>query len=223
MALHICTQQLRIAATCARVHTFRSVPRHLAASRGQSLAGAPVVQRTVSSQSRSRSTLAGGVAMAAAAQTLHDFQAKDIDGKTVDLSKYKGKVLLVVNVASECGFTKQYTGLAELHDKYKGKGFEVLAFPCNQFGGQEPGSSEQIKAFAKNKGASFQMFDKVDVNGANADPVWQHLKSAKGGFLTADIKWNFSKFLVDKDGNVAKRYGSTTTPEDIEKDVLELL
>lgn len=159
----------------------------------------------------------------AAAQTLHDFSTKDIDGNSVDMSKYKGKVLLVVNVASECGFTKQYAGLAELYDKYKNKGFEVLAFPCNQFGSQEPGSADQIKAFAKNKGASFQMFDKIDVNGDKADPLWQNLKSQQGGFLTSDIKWNFSKFLIDGEGKVAKRYGSTTTPEDIDKDVAAMV
>lgn len=157
-----------------------------------------------------------------AAATLYDFSAKDIDGKTIDLSKYKGKVLLIVNVASECGFTPQYKGLGELHDKYSPR-FEVLAFPCNQFGGQEPGDSAQIKAFAKNKGANFQLFDKVDVNGDAASEVWKYLKQEQGGFLTADIKWNFTKFLVDKDGKVVKRYGSTAKPEDIEADVKALL
>lgn len=157
------------------------------------------------------------------ADGLYSMTAKDIDGKDVKLSAYKGKVLLVVNVASACGFTPQYKGLQELFSKYKSKGFEVLAFPCNQFGSQEAGDNAAIKSFAMRQGAQFKMMSKVDVNGGNADPVWDFLKSKQGGLLTSDIKWNFSKFLVDREGNVVKRYPSTTEPKDIAKDIESFL
>ena len=132
--------------------------------------------------------------------TVYDFEAKLIDGKVKKLSEYKGKALLLVNVASECGYTKQYTGLQQLSDKYKGK-LEVLGFPCNQFGGQEPGSNQEIQEFCTSKfNVKFQLFDKVDVNGKNQHPLFAYLKSEKSGFITDDIKWNFTKFLIDFNG-----------------------
>ncbi|XP_047324083.1 probable phospholipid hydroperoxide glutathione peroxidase [Impatiens glandulifera] len=159
------------------------------------------------------------------AKSVHDFTVKDARGKDVDLSIYKGKVLLIVNVASQCGLTNSnYTELTKLYEDYKDKGLEILAFPCNQFGGQEPGNNEQIIEFACTRfKAEYPIFDKVDVNGANTSPIYKFLKSSKGGFLGDDIKWNFSKFLVDKDGNVVNRYAPTTSPLSIEKDIKELL
>ncbi|KAK9862889.1 hypothetical protein WJX84_010980 [Apatococcus fuscideae] len=154
---------------------------------------------------------------------LYSYSVRDIDGKNLDIAKYRGKVLLVVNVASQCGFTTQYEGLTELHNKYKSKGFEILAFPCNQFGSQEPGDAPQIKSFASNRGAKFQLADKVDVNGTAADPLFQFLKSEKGGFLTKDIKWNFTKFLCNKEGQVIKRYGTSTEPSAFEEDIVAAL
>jgi len=158
-------------------------------------------------------------------KSIYDFVVKDIDGKDVNLSKYKGKVLLIVNVASKCGFTKQYAGLQKIYDKYNSKGFEVLGFPCNQFGGQEPGTEKEIKEFcSSNYNVTFPMFSKIDVNGENTHPLYAFLKSnVKGIFGTEDIKWNFTKFLVDKNGNVVKRFAPQTTPEDIAKDIEELL
>lgn len=155
---------------------------------------------------------------------LYNFEVKDIDGRPVKLNKYKGQVLLVVNLASACGFTPQYAELQGLQDKFGKQGFSVLGFPCNQFGGQEPGTNAQIKKFAASTyGVKFPLFAKVDVNGGAADPLFDWLKAQKGGILGNDIKWNFSKFLVDKDGNVVKRYGSTTTPGAIEGDIAALL
>ncbi|GAV80081.1 GSHPx domain-containing protein [Cephalotus follicularis] len=167
----------------------------------------------------------GVYARAAAAKTIHDFDVKDIDGKDVSLSKFKGKVLLIVNVASKCGLTtSNYTELSHLYEKYKTQGFEILAFPCNQFGGQEPGSNPQIKEFACTRfKAEFPIFDKVDVNGPSTAPVYQFLKSSAGGFLGDLIKWNFEKFLVDKNGKVVERYPPTTSPFQIEKDIQKLL
>lgn len=138
---------------------------------------------------------------------------KDIDGKDVNLSDYKGKILLIVNVASYCGYTKQYTGLEELYKKYKDKGFEILAFPCNQFGEQEPGTNEEIKNFCSSKfDVTFKLFDKIDVNGKNQSPLYSILTDNE---VTgkADIKWNFEKFLVDKNGNVVARYLSKVDPQ----------
>ena len=156
---------------------------------------------------------------------IHDFSAQDIDGKNVKLSAYAGKVMLIVNVASKCGFTPQYTGLEALWRKYREQGLVVLGFPCDQFGHQEPGDAEEIKNFcALSYEVSFPMFAKVEVNGASAHPLWQWLKSQKSGFLGLDaIKWNFSKFLVDRAGNVVKRYAPTDTPEKIDKDLAALL
>ncbi|EFN52049.1 hypothetical protein CHLNCDRAFT_49115 [Chlorella variabilis] len=139
------------------------------------------------------------------------------------MDRYKGKVLLIINVASACGFTPQYTEMTELYNKYAAKGLEVLAFPCNQFGSQEPGSNSEIKSFAERKGFKGPMFAKTDVNGSEAEPLFTYLKNQQGGLLTSDIKWNFTKFLVDRSGNVVKRYGSTTTPMAIEADIKALL
>lgn len=157
--------------------------------------------------------------------TIHDFSAQDIDGRDVLLSAYQGKVMLIVNVASKCGFTPQYTGLEALWRKYREQGLVVLGFPCDQFGHQEPGDAEEIKNFCSlSYEVSFPMFAKVEVNGASAHPLWQWLKSQKSGFLGLDaIKWNFSKFVVDRAGNVVKRYAPTDTPEKIEKDLVALL
>jgi len=153
--------------------------------------------------------------------SVYDFAAQTIDGKTRTLADFKGKVLLVVNTASQCGFTPQYKGLEALHKKYSGRGFAVLGFPSNQFGQQEPGPDTEIAEFCKmNFGVTFPMFSKVDVNGTNAHPLYKYLTSAKKGLLGSEaIKWNFTKFLVGKDGTVIDRYAPTTKPEDIEKDV----
>lgn len=153
--------------------------------------------------------------------TVHDFTVKGIRGEDVPLSSYRGKVLLVVNTASACGFTPQYQGLEALHQKYKDRGFVVLGFPCNQFGAQEPGSNEEIQSFCETKfKVSFPMFSKIDVNGKNADPLYQFLKKEEPGILgTEGIKWNFTKFLVDKDGKVVKRFAPKTEPEAIAPDI----
>ncbi|XP_004498798.1 phospholipid hydroperoxide glutathione peroxidase, chloroplastic [Cicer arietinum] len=164
-------------------------------------------------------------ARAATEKTIYEFTVKDIDKKDVSLSKYKGKVLLIVNVASKCGLTSSnYSELSHLYDKFKSKGLEVLAFPCNQFGMQEPGSNEEIKKFACTKfKAEFPIFDKVDVNGPFTAPVYQFLKSSSGGFFGDLVKWNFEKFLIDKNGKVIERYPPTTSPFQIEKDIQKLL
>ncbi|XP_031393711.1 probable phospholipid hydroperoxide glutathione peroxidase [Punica granatum] len=164
--------------------------------------------------------------MASQSQTsVHDFVVKDARGNDVDLSTYKGKVLLIVNVASQCGLTNSnYTELAKLYEKYKDQGLEILAFPCNQFGAQEPGTNEQILEFACTRfKAEYPIFDKVNVNGENTAPLYKFLKSSKGGLLGDSIKWNFSKFLVDKEGHVVDRYAPTTSPLSIEKDIKKLL
>jgi glutathione peroxidase len=153
--------------------------------------------------------------------TVYDFSAPSIEGQPVDLSTYQNQVLLIVNTASQCGFTTQYQGLQALHDKYASRGLAVLGFPCNQFGSQEPGSEKDIQSFCETRfGVSFPLFQKIDVNGANAHPLYQYLtKSAPGILGTEGIKWNFTKFLVDGSGKVVKRYGSTTEPKDIEADI----
>ncbi|KAK6120092.1 hypothetical protein DH2020_046222 [Rehmannia glutinosa] len=158
-------------------------------------------------------------------KSIHDFTVKDSKGKDVNLDTYKGKVLLVVNVASKCGFTNSnYTQLTELYSQYKDKGFEILAFPCNQFLNQEPGSSEEAEQFACTRfKAEYPIFQKVKVNGPDAAPVYKFLKSSKGGFFGSSIKWNFTKFLVDKDGRVIKRYGTTTSPSAITDDIKKAL
>jgi glutathione peroxidase len=157
-------------------------------------------------------------------QTLHDFKAKTINGKEISLEDFKGKLKLVVNTASQCGFTPQYKGLEELYKKHQDK-LVVLGFPCNQFGKQEPGDSKDISSFCEiNYGVSFPIFSKVDVNGESADPIFKFLKHEAPGFLgTEFIKWNFTKFLVDRDGKVVKRYSTMTKPEEIEKDLEKYL
>ena len=157
--------------------------------------------------------------------TVFDFSAVGLAGQPVDLGQYQDKVLLIVNTASACGFTPQYAGLEKLHERFRERGFEVLGFPCNQFGAQEPGTHEEIGAFCeKNYGVTFPLFAKIDVNGDNAHPLFQHLKKTAPGVLgTEGIKWNFTKFLVRRDGSVAKRYAPSTKPEDIAADIEALL
>ena len=151
----------------------------------------------------------------------YDFEAVDIDGKTVALSDYRGKALLIVNVASKCGFTPQYTGLEKLWQDYRARGLVVLGFPCDQFGNQEPGNEEEIKNFCSlTYEVDFPLFAKVDVNGAQAHPLWKWLKKEKGGLLGIDaIKWNFTKFLVGRDGRPLKRYAPTDKPESLVDDI----
>lgn len=153
--------------------------------------------------------------------SVYDFHAKTLDGKDLDLSSYKGDVLLIVNTASKCGFTNQYEGLQELHQKFNGRGLKVLGFPCNQFGSQEPGPESEIGAFCqKNYGVEFQMFEKIDVNGANAHPIYKFLTSEAPGLAgTEAIKWNFTKFLIDRHGKVIKRYAPDVKPQDITQDI----
>lgn len=157
--------------------------------------------------------------------TLYDLSATSINGQDISFQQYQGKVLLIVNVASKCGFTPQYEGLEALYKKYQSQGLEILGFPCNQFGKQEPGSEQEIQEFCQlSYNVSFPLFKKIDVNGANAHPVYQFLKSeAKGIMGSENIKWNFTKFLVDQSGKVIKRYGSISTPESIDKDIAALL
>ena len=157
--------------------------------------------------------------------TLYDYTVDDIHGKPVKLDKYKGKVVLVVNTASKCGFTPQYNGLEALYEKLHGKGLEILGFPCNQFGAQEPGSEAEIEQFCElNYGVTFPMFAKIDVNGKNTAPVYQYLKSAKPGLLGSEaIKWNFTKFLVDRGGKVIARYAPNDTPESIAGEIEKAL
>lgn len=156
---------------------------------------------------------------------IYDFNVKSIDGETQTLAPYRGQVLLIVNVASRCGFTPQYAGLETLYRRYKSKGFAVLGFPCDQFGRQEPGDEEEIKRFCTlNYDVSFPLFAKIQVNGNDAHPLYKYLKNGKAGVLgTEAIKWNFTKFLVGKEGTVLKRYAPTDTPESIEKDLVPLL
>ncbi len=156
---------------------------------------------------------------------LYDFNVKRITGEEISMSIYKDKVLLIVNVASECGFTPQYKGLETLYQNHKDEGFMVLGFPSNQFGRQEPKSDQEIYFFCQGTyDVSFDMFSKIDVNGDNAAPLYQYLKKEQNGVLwTEAIKWNFTKFLVDKEGKVIKRYGSSTKPEEIEEDIKVLL
>lgn len=154
----------------------------------------------------------------------YDFTVKGRAGEDVALSTYKGKVLLVVNTATGCGFTPQYEGLQKLYDKHKDKGFEILDFPCNQFANQAPGSIEEIQSFCTlNYGTTFPRFAKIDVNGRNASDLFKFLKKEKKSALGSSIKWNFTKFLIDREGNVVKRFAPTDTPESIESDIVALL
>jgi len=157
--------------------------------------------------------------------SVYAFQVRDIKNQDVSLESYRGKTLLIVNVASKCGFTPQYTGLEALYKQYASQGLVVLGFPCNQFGGQEPGTEADIASFCKtNYDVSFPMFAKVDVNGAGTAPIFQYLKTQAPGVLgTEAIKWNFTKFLVDKTGHVVKRYAPTDTPEAIGKELSSIL
>lgn len=156
--------------------------------------------------------------------TIYDFQVKDAKGNLVNLSDYKGKTLLIVNTATGCGFTPQYKGLQALYDKYQAKGFEILDFPCNQFGHQAPGSEDEIHQFCEiNYKTTFRLFAKIDVNGKNESPLYTYLKGQKGGFLSKRIKWNFTKFLVDKTGKVVERFAPTATPESIEDKITNIL
>ena len=156
--------------------------------------------------------------------TIYDFKVKDTEGKEVSLDKYREKVLLIVNTATECGFTPQYDGLQKLYETYKDRGVEVLDFPCNQFGGQAPGTNEEIANFCTARfGTTFDRFDKIDVNGENEDPLYTFLKNSQGGIFGDKIKWNFTKFLIDRQGNVVERYSSQKKPENIAKDIEGLL
>lgn len=158
-------------------------------------------------------------------EDLYNFDVETIEGKRTNLSQYKGKVLLIVNVASKCGFTSQYDGLEELYKKYNPKGLEILGFPCNQFGQQEPGPEHEIMEFCRlNYGVTFPMFAKIEVNGGNTHPLFEYLKRECNGLLGSEgIKWNFTKFLIDSDGKVVKRFAPTTTPIQIEKEIEPLL
>ena len=152
--------------------------------------------------------------------TIYEFSAENMDGSTQAFADYKGQVLLIVNTASKCGFTPQFEGLEALYQQYKDQGLTVIGFPCNQFGSQDPGSNDEIGAFCqKNYGVSFPMMGKVDVNGKDADPIFDWLKDQKGGILTDGIKWNFTKFLLGRDGQVIDRYAPTTKPDAIKADI----
>ena len=155
---------------------------------------------------------------------IYDFKVRSAKGVEVPMTDFKGKVLLIVNTATGCGFTPQYEGLQKLYDKYKDKGLEILDFPCNQFGHQAPGPEEEIQEFCTLKyKTTFPLFAKIDVNGKDAEPLFEYLKRQKGGFLGDDIKWNFTKFLVSREGEVVERYAPMTKPEKIEDDILKLL
>ena len=155
---------------------------------------------------------------------IYDFKVRNAKGEEVPMTEYQGKVILIVNTATGCGFTPQYEGLQKLYDKYRDRGLEILDFPCNQFGHQAPGTEEEIQEFCTLKyKTTFPLFSKIDVNGKNAAPLFTFLKNQKRGFLGDDIKWNFTKFLVSRDGTVVKRYAPMTTPDKIEKDILKLL
>lgn len=156
--------------------------------------------------------------------SIYDYKAKDAEGQEIDLSIYKGKVLLVVNTATGCGFTPQYEGLENLYKKYQEQGFEILDFPCNQFGNQAPGTEQEITSFCQLiYGVSFKQFAKIEVNGAGEHPLYTYLKSEKGGVLGDKIKWNFTKFLIDREGHVVERFAPTVTPEKIDDKIKELL
>lgn len=156
--------------------------------------------------------------------SIYDYNVLDRKGNEISLEKYKGKVLLIVNTATGCGFTPQYEGLEKLFQTYHDKGFEILDFPCNQFLNQAPGTDDEIHEFCTLKyHTTFDRFKKIDVNGKDESPLYTYLKSQKGGFLSKNIKWNFTKFLVDKDGTVVEKYAPTVTPESIEEKIKELL
>ena len=152
--------------------------------------------------------------------SIYDFSVKDIDHQEISLEKFKGKTLLIVNVASRCGFTPQYTGLQNLYEKYKDKGFEILAFPCNQFGSQEKGTNDEIKDFCSNEyNVSFTLFDKIEVIGDNASPLFKKLTQDAG----REIQWNFTKYLINKDGDFVRGFGTQKKPEEIEEHIIKIL
>lgn len=154
----------------------------------------------------------------------YDFKAKKINGQEVEMKDYEGKVVLIVNTASKCSFTPQFAELENLYKEYKDSGLEILGFPCNQFAKQDSGSNEEIHSFCQlNYGVSFNMFEKIEVNGKNAHPLYRFLKDQQGGIMGSDIKWNFTKFLIDRDGNVVKRYAPIVKPSKIESDIKDLL
>ena len=155
---------------------------------------------------------------------IYDFEAKNIQGQTIKLNEYQNKVIIIVNTASKCGLTPQYKGLEELYQDYKDKDVVILGFPCNQFGGQEPGNAEDISQFCKiNYGVSFQIFDKVEVNGKNEHPLFSYLKKELPSLLGRSIKWNFTKFIIDKSGKPIKRFAPTTAPKKMEKLINKLI
>ena len=156
--------------------------------------------------------------------SIYDYKANDAQGQEIALSDYRGKVLLIVNTATGCGFTPQYDGLQDLYEAYQAQGFEILDFPCNQFGHQAPGTEEEIVSFCTGRfGITFKQFAKIEVNGKNEHPLYTYLKSQQGGALGKKIKWNFTKFLVDRDGNVVDRFAPTVTPAQMEARIKELL
>lgn len=156
--------------------------------------------------------------------SFYDYSAKKINGQEVSMSEYKGKVLLIVNTASKCGFTPQFKELEDLYEEYKDQGFEVLGFPCNQFMNQDPAGNGEINSFCQlNYGVTFTMFEKIDVNGKDAHPIYKFLRSQEKGLLSDKIKWNFTKFLMDSEGNVFKRYAPTTAPISMKEDIEKLL
>lgn len=156
--------------------------------------------------------------------SIYDFKVKDQNGQEVSMNDYKGKVLLIVNTATGCGFTPQFDGLQDLYEKYQDEGFEILDFPCNQFGNQAPGSDEEIASFCSSRyGITFKQFSKIDVNGDNEEPLYTFLKSQKKGVMGSKIKWNFTKFLVDREGNVVERFAPTTEPKKIDEKIAKVL
>lgn len=155
---------------------------------------------------------------------IYDFEARNMDDELKSLGDYKGKVMLIVNTASKCGFTPQFKGLEALYQKYKEQGLEIIGFPCNQFKEQDPGTNEEIKSFCEiNYGVTFEVFQKIDVKGDNIDPIYEYLINEKKGLLGKDIRWNFTKFLIDREGNVVKRFAPNVTPEKMDKYIRELL
>lgn len=158
------------------------------------------------------------------AKSIYDFTVKDIQGEIISLEKYKGEVCIIVNVASQCGYTaNHYEEFNELYEKYKNNGLRILGFPCNQFGGQEPGNESNICTFVSSKNVKFDMFSKVDVNGDNAHPLWKYLKHKQGGTLIDAIKWNFTKFIIDRNGQPVERHGPSTSPKQLEKNLEKYL
>jgi len=158
------------------------------------------------------------------AKSIYEFSAKDIDGNEVSMEKYRGQILIIVNVACKCGFTNtHYKELAELHEKYKAQGLNILGFPCNQFMNQEPSSEAEIKAFVKDFNVQFDMFSKVEVNGSGAHPLWKYLKHKQGGTLLDAIKWNFTKFLIDRNGQPVARHSPNTNPSAMEGEIKKML